>query len=177
MVQRALVLCALTGLFGIFLPQEGTVVREVERLKIPPKLRPRQGKVLFLLRAEGVQIYHGEAKDGKLLWVLTGPSAVLMDYDSGQKIGTHARGPVWQATDGSSVRGKVIATEPAPNQSAVPWLLLEAKGDGGDGRFGKVTAIARVDTWAGRAPTTRPDKVGAVREVRYQATYVFYGTT
>jgi len=150
--------------------------KEVERLKVPAKLMPRQGKVLFLLRAEGTQKYQGQMKDGALQWVLQGPQAVLRDYDTGEKVGTHskgAKGPVWEGTDRSKVEGRPIASERAPNGTAIPWLLLEAKGDG-KGRFGKVSFIARVNTWAGSPPATPPAKAGAVKEVHYQATYIFF---
>jgi D-alanyl-D-alanine dipeptidase len=149
--------------------------KEVGHLTVPARLIPDQGKVLLLLRAEGVQIYKGVEKDGKLGWALEEPRADLLEYDTGEPVGTHSKGPVWAGTDGSKVRGKLLASEPAPNRTAIPWLLLEGKGDGGEGRFGKVTFIARVDTWAGRAPLDPPDKAGALKEVRYQATYVFYG--
>ncbi len=149
--------------------------KEIERLNIPAKLIPKKATPLFLLRAEGVQIYKGVEKDGKLQWVLEGPRAVLLEYDSGEKAGTHSKGPLWESSDGSKVQGKLLASEPAANPSAVPWLLLETKSAGEDGRFGKVAFIARVDTWAGRAPEKPPEKVGATKEVRYQATYVFYG--
>jgi hypothetical protein len=148
--------------------------KELERLNIPAKLLPRDGTVLFLLRAEGVQIYKGVEKDGKLQWNLEGPRAVLLDYDTGEKVGTHSKGPSWESTDGSKVQGKLLASAPAANASAIPWLLLEAKSAGGTGRFGNVTFISRVDTWAGRAPAKPPEKVGATTEVRYQATYVFF---
>ena len=150
--------------------------KEMDRLKVPAKLIPDKSQPLFLLRAEGVQIYKGMDKAGKLQWVLDAPGAVLLDYAIGAKVGTHTKGPVWEATDGSKLHGKLLAKEPAPNPQAVDWLLLEAKGDGGKGRFGSVTHIARIDTWSGRPPSAPPDKVGAVVEVRYQATYVYFGS-
>jgi hypothetical protein len=52
---------------------------------------------------------------------------------------------------------------------------LEAQGAGREGRFGKVTFIARVDTWAGGKPVAPPTKAGAEHESRYQATYIFFG--
>src|SRR5205823_4919785 len=121
----------------------------------------------------GVQIYKAEEKDGKPQWVLQAPRAVLLDYRTGEKVGTHSRdanGPVWEAADGSKVQGKPVASDPGPNPDAVPWLLLEGKA-GGEGVFGNVTFIVRAETWAGRPPATPPEKAGVVKEVRYQATY------
>jgi hypothetical protein len=149
--------------------------KEVARLNIPAKLLPENATPLFLLRAEGVQIYKGVEKDGKLQWTLEGPRAVLLGYDTGEKVGTHSQGPIWESADGSKVQGKLVASEPATNASAIPWLLLEAKSTTDTGRFRNVTFIVRVDTWAGRAPAKPPEKAGATQEVRYQATYVFFG--
>jgi Protein of unknown function (DUF3455) len=177
MALRAALLVAAFALIAADGPKTPPAAKEVERLKVPAKLMPRQGKVLFLLRAEGTQKYEGQLKDGKLQWVFQAPRAVLRDYDTGEKVGTHskaAKGPVWEGTDRSKVEGKLIASERAPNGTAIPWLLLEATGDG-KGRFGKVSFIARVDTWAGGPPTTPPARAGAVKEVHYQATYVFFG--
>jgi hypothetical protein len=171
-----LLLLAVPCVSGADPSKESPTDKELARLKLPAKLIPEKGKALFLLRAEGVQIYKGVEKDGKLQWVLDAPKAALLDYATGEQVGTHGKGPVWEGTDGSKVQGNLLASEPAPNPSAIPWLLLEAKGDGSGGRFGKVAFIARVDTWAGRAPATPPGKVGAVKEVRYQATYVFFGS-
>jgi hypothetical protein len=101
---------------------------------------------------------------------------VLLDYDTGEKVGTHSKGPIWEGADGSKVQGKLLASAPAANVSAIPSLLLEVKSAGGMGRFGKVTFVVRVDTWAGRAPAKPPEKAGATQEVRYQATYIFFGS-
>jgi hypothetical protein len=150
--------------------------KEVERLNLPAKLILQKATVLFLLRAEGVQIYKGVKKDGKLQWTLEGPRAVLLNYGTGEKVGTHSKGPVWEGSDGSKVQGKLVASEPAANAGAIPRLLLEAKSAGGTGRFANVTYIARVDTWAGQAPAKPPEKAGVTKEVRYHATYVFFGS-
>jgi hypothetical protein len=175
MMRCAVLLLAVAQSIRADTPKDSSAVKELERLKVPVKLIPKKGQPLFLLRAEGVQIYKGMETDGNLQWVLDAPNAVLLDYDTGEKVGTHSRGPVWEETDGSKVKGDRLAAEKAPNPSAIDWLLLKGAGDGGKGRFGEVTFIARIDTWAGRAPATKPDKAGAVKEVRYQATYIFYG--
>jgi hypothetical protein len=155
--------------------QDSPAAKELERLKVPARLIPDKSKVLFLLRAEGVQVYKGVLKDGKAQWELDGPDAILLEYDTGQKAGTHSKGPVWEAPDGSKVKGKPVDKVAAPNPTAVDWLLLETKSEGGDGRFSKVTHIARIDTWAGKPPAAAAPKEGARQEVRYQATYVFFG--
>jgi hypothetical protein len=135
----------------------------------------------FELRAEGFQVYECRAVAGnttEFQWVLKAPDAILFD-DRGNKAGTHfggPTGPTWQAGDGSKIVAVKIAEAPALGGRAIPWLLLQVKSRQGDGVFAKVTYIQRIDTWAGRAPTTGATKetVGKTTRVRYQATYRFF---
>ena len=129
---------------------------------------------LLMLRGEGVQIYSGEEVKGSLEWVLKAPEARLLNYQTGEEVGTHSKGPIWIDADGGKLRGKKLAEVAAPNASAVPWLLLEVKSEN-RGRFAKVTNIQRVDTWGGQPPAIKPTKAGELKEVRYEATYVFLG--
>jgi hypothetical protein len=136
--------------------------------------------VLFKLHAEGVQIYeckviNANARALRFHWVLTGPDAVLTD-DKGDKVGKHYAGPTWEAGDGSKVIAAVPPVETTPKPPAVPWLLLKAKSNEGDGKFSKVTYIRRVDTEGGAAPDA-PDAAyqGDQLRVPYKATYIFYG--
>jgi hypothetical protein len=123
-------------------------------------------------RGEGVQIYVGAQQDGRLQWVLQSPQADLLDFRTGEKVGSHGAGPTWTDGNGDVLRGTKVASADAPDADAVPWLLLATKRENG-GRFAKVTRIQRVDTWGGRAPTTPPAQAGETRQVRYEATYVF----
>jgi hypothetical protein len=178
MIAHLVVLAVTASWLGGGDGQEKLAAHEMERLKVPAKLIPKNAKPLFLLRAEGEQIYKVDKKDGKLQWVWQAPDAILLEYESGKKAGTHTKGPngpVWEGSTGSKVEGKVIDSAKPHNATAVDWLLLKAKGDGGDGRFGKVAYIVRMDTWGGRPPEGVPMKVGAGAKVRYQATYVFFG--
>jgi Protein of unknown function (DUF3455) len=147
--------------------------KEVRRLVVPEKLTPRGKSLLFLLRAEGVQVYRAEKKADAVVWVFQEPDAVLYNFDTAEMVGTHGKGPIW--TDaGGKVIGKLVASVPAPTPTAIPWLLLETK-DTPSGRFAKVTHIQRIDTWAGQVPKTPPDREGETKRVRYQATYAFWG--
>jgi hypothetical protein len=141
---------------------------------VPAPLAPSGKQELFRLRGEGVQIYIGAEKDGRLQWVLQAPQADLLDYRTGEKVGTHGAGPTWTAADGSTLKGTKLASADAPDADAVPWLLLATKAENG-GRFANVTHIQRVDTWGGRAPAAPPAQVGETRQVRYEATYVLLG--
>jgi hypothetical protein len=154
--------------------QDSGVQKEVTRLGAAEKLVPKDKQALFMLRAEGVQIYGTEEKAGQLSWKFQEPRATLFEYANGAEAGTHAKGPVWSAKDGGKLTGSNAVKEPAPNANAVEWLLLEAKSEGG-GRFAKVTHIQRLDTWGGKPPADAPKKAGETAEVRYEATYVFLG--
>lgn len=145
--------------------------KEVERLAIPASLTPKGKRPLFMVRADGVQIYKANAK---LEWEFQAPEATLRDYRTGERVGTHSEGPVWVDPKGSKLTGKGIGSEAAPNPRAIPWLLLEVKNEKG-GSYAKVTHIQRVDTWAGLKPSVEPTKAGEAVRVPYQATYVFWG--
>jgi len=96
----------------------------------------------------------------------------------GTLIGTHFIGPTWQGNDASSVVGAKVAGV-AVDATAVPWLLLKATSNSGNGRFSDVTSIQRLSTVGGIAPSTVCDatKLGAIAQVPYTAEYVFYKTT
>lgn len=174
MLRTAVLVVVACGGFGAVSPQDNAVQKEVERLHIPEKLMPKDRQALFMARGEGVQIYVGEAKAGKLEWALQAPEAALLDYQTGEKFGVHSGGPTWIDSDGGKLTGKRVEAAEAPNAHAVEWLLLEVKAEGG-GRFSKVTHVQRVDTWGGRPPAVAPAKAGDKTVVRYEATYVFLG--
>jgi hypothetical protein len=132
-----------------------------ESIDVPPSFR-------LLLRAvgSGDQIY--ACLNGS--WALTAPDAKLLDQ-GGSVIGRHFGGPTWQLNDGSWVRGKAVAKQVAPDAAAVPWLLLESAG--GSGRLEAVRFIQRTATHGGNPPDGSCNP-GAMRRVRYTATYSFY---
>jgi hypothetical protein len=175
MLRNAIWFLAAGVCFGMVSPQDSRVDKELERLHIPETLVPKGKHALFMLRGEGVQIYGAEEVKGGLEWVLRAPEAKLLDYQTGAAVGTHSLGPTWVDADGGKLTGKKLMDAPAPNASAVPWLLLEVKSDS-RGRFANVTHVQRVDTWGGKAPAIKPAKAGDVAEVRYEATYVFFGS-
>jgi hypothetical protein len=148
--------------------------KEVKRLAVPEKLTPKGKAVLFLLRAEGAQVYRAEKKGDDLVWAFQEPDAVLLDFSSGDKVGTHGKGPLWADGDGGKVTAKLVESARAPSPAAVPWLLLEVTGKP-TGRFDKVTHVQRIDTWGGLPPTAKPKKEGETKKVRYHATYAFWG--
>jgi hypothetical protein len=151
-----------------------TLAKEVPSDLVPPA----SAVLLFELRARGDQIYTCLAKQEDptaFVWTFKAPQAELFN-DHGEVVGSHFAGPTWQAEDGSSVKGAVVARADAPSKNAIPWLLLEATSHDGDGVFSTITHIQRLDTKGGVAPTKGCDATHPGEEVRvpYKATYAFY---
>jgi hypothetical protein len=145
---------------------------------MPSALAAPDGNGLaFEARADGVQIYSCASSSGAAgpAWTLQAPEATLVD-EQGQRVGSHAAGPTWEALDGSSVVGaKVEAATPDP--AAIPWLLLRAASHGtGRGRMAEVTFVQRVRTSGGLAPSEgcSATTLGTVVRVPYRAVYCFY---
>src|SRR6266566_3797219 len=140
-------------------------------------LKVSPGNVL-LLRAygKGVQIYTcSDTTNAK-------PHAILLesDRDEGDLVAIHFAGPTgpnWQALDGSTVVGKVMAKAASPDPDGVPWLLLKATPSGGSGLFSQVTYIQRLCTDGGQPPKSGCDQAYNQAEVlvEYSAQYFFYG--
>jgi hypothetical protein len=145
---------------------------------VPDSLRAPAGEtVTAKAAAQGVQIYECQKAADTVAWKLTAPEAELTD-DAGKPAGRHYAGPTWEAADGSKVVGEVKARVDSPSPDAVQWLLLKAKSNEGQGTFGKVTSIQRVNTVGGRPPVTGCDlkSLGTSVRIPYQATYYFYTT-
>ncbi len=154
----------------------------VVSVDVPANLAVPAGQVRRSeVTAAGVQIYQCSTTAGtngtsaKFDWVFKGPEAELFD-SAGTKIGKHYGGPTWESNDGSTVVGEVKARADGPDASAIPWLLLTAKANQGEGVFGKTMSIQRVSTVGGKAPESGCDaaSVGAPTRVAYKATYFFY---
>src|SRR5262249_59162817 len=126
--------------------KESAAEKEVKRLAVPEKLTPKGKAVLFLLRAEGAQVYRAEKKGDDLVWAFQEPDAVLLDFQTGDKVGTHGKGPHWADGDGGKVTAKLVASDAAPAAGAVPWLLLEGTGQP-TGRLAQATPPQRVAPW------------------------------
>jgi hypothetical protein len=140
---------------------------------------PAKAQAVLTAVGHGVQIYRcttPPAETNTLQWVLQGPEADLFDQATKQPVGTHTAGPTWTWADGSSVTGKVIASDPSPDASSLPWLLLEAHASAVPGALAKIRFIRRTDTQAGIAPAGGCDAQHHDNTLRvpYQATYTFY---
>ncbi len=133
---------------------------------IPPEIQVPPGNTLAArFSARGVQVY--QCTTGA--WAFLEPAAVLGDWSPAA---IHFRGPSWESTrDGSLVVGKVVASSPVAG--SIPQLLLQATTTRGDGIFGDVTYIQRLNTTGGVAPTTTCTD-GQTEGVAYTAEYRFY---
>jgi hypothetical protein len=147
--------------------------------EVPATLQVPSGQSPFLeARASGVQIYQCVSRPdapGAFGWVFQAPEATLINH-RGRPIGRHYAGPTWELSDGSRVAGEVVAHDPGPDPTAIPWLLLRAKSASGTGRLSDTQSIQRVRTAGGVAPSA-PCSAAAERtlvRVPYSASYVFY---
>jgi Protein of unknown function (DUF3455) len=144
---------------------------------VPEKLRPAGGEhELFWAHAKGDQIYSCKASGTQYAWTLKAPDAKLFD-EKGKNIASHYAGPTWEATDHSSVVGKMAASVPAPDGQSIPWLLVSAASHSGSGVMSEVTSVQRLNTKGGAAPSSECDAAHAGAEFRanYAADYHFFG--
>jgi Protein of unknown function (DUF3455) len=131
---------------------------------------PAGNRVSSHVYALGVQIYRWSGTN----WAFIGPEATLFAdqcYDT--EVGIHYGGPTWEANDGSLVQG-VREFDCTPFRGAIPWLRLRATFTSGNGRFGRVTYIQRVNTIGGTAPAQPGAFVGDEARVPYTTEYYFY---
>jgi hypothetical protein len=148
---------------------------------VPPTLKVPDGQILKLaLRGAGVQIYEcRRVTEGatQFAWILRSPEADLTDH-MGKTVGRHYAGPTWEADDGSTVVGEVIAQFNGPDASAIPWLLLRKTSNAGKGSFGKIRFIQRLHTVGGKVPSSACDagQLGKRVRVPYSADYYFYAS-
>jgi Protein of unknown function (DUF3455) len=164
----ALLLCAATTIGA----RAGTDNRAPE---VPFEIKVEDGnKVHFHGYAVGVQIYTWNGTD----WGNAVPRATLFDDDGNivvEHFGT-PNGPAWRSNSGSEVVGKLPPKKVIVDNTAIPWLLLEANPDltHGPGVLDGTSFIHRVNTAGGVAPFEAGTFIGQVVEVPYTADYFFY---
>lgn len=147
---------------------------------VPAALSPAGQRLSERVAAKGVQIYECRVAPntaGAAQWVFVAPEAELFDT-RGALAGTHYAGPHWESRDGSKIVGSVAARADAPRSDAIPWLLLTTRSVGGPGRFANVTAVQRIHTAGGLAPSRPCDgsTLGATERVPYTADYLLYAS-
>jgi Protein of unknown function (DUF3455) len=140
--------------------------------QMPAAIAAPDATPVVTLHAEGAQIYECKAAGdaGALSWAFREPIATLIL--DGKTVGRHYAGPVWEHTDGSSVRGKVVANAPGTTANDIAWLKLEVIGRGGAGSLAGADFVQRINTSGGvlRGPC---EHAGALRSAPYSADYVF----
>ena len=173
-VVALVLLLTVVGLATVFVPVEPASADD-NKPDLPSPLCDRievpAGNRLFRrLFAQGVQLYRWNGTS----WAFVEPVATLYsDANFQDKAGIHYLGPTWHHNDGS----KVVATRVdgcTPDATAISWLLLEKVTTDGNGQFGSVTYIQRINTKGGLVPTAPGVNIGSVAEVPYTAEYYFY---
>ncbi len=158
------IVLALGGTFAAAAPAAAATVPEAVRV-------PDGQRKVLTVKGVGTQVH--DCVDGG--WRFREPAAVLT---RGRRIlGIHFAGPNWQSlSDGSRVTGRLRASAPAPRpERDIPLLLLEASATVGQGVFGAVDFIQRLDTRGGVAPTGACDAATQPSTaVPYRSTYVFW---
>lgn len=138
---------------------------------VPDALAIKKGTLVASMSATGAQIYRcARMPKGQLAWSFRSPKADLMK--DGKTIGRHFAGPTWEFSDGTRVVGRVAASDPAKDEADVPWLKLDITQRTRKGPAAGARYVLRIDTKGGSlsgACTTDKE----VREVPYQATYLF----
>ena len=148
----------------------------VQAQTVPPQIQaPANEQLLLQVHAKGDQVYICQEGVTQFAWTLKAPDAQLFDKD-GKAFGKHFAGPSWEASDGSRVTGKAVATMSSPDADSIPWLLVNIVKHEGTGVLSRATTIQRINTKGGKAPASGCDAAHAGQEVRvpYSADYVFY---
>jgi hypothetical protein len=173
----------LIGLLaGCGSPQGATSTPALSTPVVPATISvPSSQRLVLSVRAVGVQIYACRVTPGQTGgtqsygWTLKAPEASLLDA-RGTQIGKHYEGPTWELNDGSKVVGAAQASVTMADGDSIPWLLLKAVKNEGNGTLTPVRAIQRVQTVGGKAPASGCDAAALDHEMRvpYEAAYYFY---
>ncbi|HEX9295788.1 MAG TPA: DUF3455 domain-containing protein [Polyangiaceae bacterium] len=144
---------------------------------------PQGSTLVARYYAKGSQIYSCAASasdagvDGgtTYAWVFKAPEATLYDGTCAV-LGSHYAGPTWKSSDGSAVVGSRVGSAPSPNANSIPLLLLKAVSNSGEGIFANVSAVQRLDTNGGVAPSDgcTASTINTEQKVSYTANYYFY---
>lgn len=169
-LSTLLILCSLIGF-----AQDATIPGALSA--------PKNSKLIVHVFAKGVQIYTSAPNledSSKYKWKFIGPSATLYADENHRKVvGEHYldnNNPTWEWVDSSKVSGSKLSQVNSPDSLAIPWLLLKATINKGNGVLSHVVFIQRINTKGGKAPSAK-DRIdsGKTVQVPYTAEYLFYG--
>jgi hypothetical protein len=138
------------------------------------KIKAPDGQVPILqLAARGVQVFRCERRNGALQWSYRLPEADLTDA-SGTVVARHGVDFSFEHGDGSRLLGKVVASEEAPRDGNLRWLLLATRSFG-EGNFTGVSYVQRVNTNGGMPPPACDARqLNQLLRVDFSADFVFY---
>lgn len=139
------------------------------RIKVPDGPVP-----VLRLTARGVQVFRCEQRNGtEWGWWYRQPEAQLSDA-GGQPAGRHGADFSFEHVDGSRLVGMVLASDPAPQDGDLRWLLLSTRSYG-SGALAGVTHVQRVNTRGGVPPLLcEARQAGQLLRVDFSADFVFY---
>jgi len=123
--------------------------------------------------ARGVQVFRCEQREGSFGWWFRLPEAELVDV-KGAVVARHGSDFSFEHVDGSRLLGKVLASDAAPRDSDLRWLLLSTRSFG-QGAFTGITYVQRVNTGGGMPPPRcEPKQLNQLLRVDFTAEFVFY---
>jgi len=137
-------------------------------IKVPEGSQP-----VLRLAARGVQIFRCEQRNAAYNWGYRLPEAELID-DRGVVVARHGVDFSFEHTDGSRLLGKVQASDSAPGNDNLPWLLLSMRSFG-EGAFKGVEYVQRMNTRGGMPPARCEAKQSnQLLRVDFSAEFIFY---
>ena len=149
-------------------PAEPPVLGWFSSIKVPDDQMP-----VLRFAARGVQVFRCEQRDGTYGWWYRLPEAELFDA-AGAVVARHGTDFSFEHVDGSRLLGKVAASDSAPSDQDLRWLLLSTRAFG-QGAFTGITYVQRVNTKGGIPPARCERKQeNQVLRVDFSAEFVFY---
>ncbi len=125
------------------------------------------------LHGHGVQIFRCEAQVGDARWSFRLPEAEL-DGPDGKLVVRHGVNLSFEHVDGSRLVGTIVDHVAAPDDGALPWLLIATKSFG-EGALAGVSHVQRINTTGGMPPARcEGSQAGQILRVPFTADFVFY---
>jgi len=138
------------------------------RIKVPDGHVP-----VLQLSGRGVQVFRCEQRGSEWGWWYRQPEAQLFEA-SGRPVGRHGADFSFEHSDGSRLIGTVLASDAAPADGDLRWLLLGTRAYGA-GALAGITHVQRVNTRGGVPPLLcEPRQAGQLLRVDFSADFVFY---
>jgi hypothetical protein len=137
-------------------------------------LKSPEGATEWLrLHGQGTQIFRCELRAGVHKWINRLPEAELRDAD-GKLTARHGANQTFEHVDGSRLVGEVADHVPAPQDGALPWLLLKTRSFG-KGTLVGVSYIERINTAGGMPPEScDATQDNQLLRVSFSADFLFF---